>query len=386
MKVTPVKVTRINGYHLRFVPRLPLGNARGFIRTREFLALEIETDAGVTGWGEAFSSPWAAAGLIRSLLGRVVLGQSADHYGRLFNEMLGLINYDRRGAAMMAISALDVALHDAAARGRGVSVAQMLGGALHQRLPAYASGPFIREGEAPYAHFNAEAEDYLEQGFRMMKPRAGVSPRADGAMIKALRGAVGDEVGLMVDINQGYTPHAAIASARAMEEGRLLWIEEPVQPEDIAGYVKVSQAVPMAVSGGEALGSLAAFRDFLEASAISILQPDMGVCGGFSGFARIAHLAAAYDLPVMPHVFSTTINFHAGLQMAALIPARKGGGPMPYPYVEYDSTGNPLIELCGFPIAKDGYAYLPQGPGLGIELTASMLEPWTVERWSMALP
>ena len=380
-----MKVTRINGYHLRFVPRLPLGNARGFIRTREFLLLELQTDAGVTGWGESFSSPWAAAGLIRSLLARMVLGQSPEHYGRLFTEMLAVVNYDRRGAAMMAISALDIALHDAAARARGVSVAQMLGGALRQRVPAYASGPFIREGDAPYAHFNAEAEGYLKQGFKMLKPRAGVSPQADGRMIRSLREAVGPDIGLMVDINQGYTARAAIASARAMEEGNLLWMEEPVQPEDIAGYRTVSQAVPFAISGGEALGSLAAFRDFLEVSALSILQPDMAVCGGFSGFTRIAHLAAAYDLPVMPHVFSTVVNFYAGLQMAALVPARKGGGPMPYPYVEYDSTDNPLIELFGCPVEKDGYVSLPQGPGLGIELTPAMLEPWTVERWTMDL-
>jgi D-galactarolactone cycloisomerase len=381
-----MKIDRIDGYHLKLVPRVPLGNSRMFIRNREFLAVHLHTDAGISGWGEAFSSPWAAAALIRNLLGRVVLGQSPQHYGRLFNEMLNLVNYDRRGAAMMAISALDIALHDTAARERNVSVADLLGGALHRKLPAYASGPFIREGSEPYAHFNAEAERYMQQGFRLIKPRGGVNPKADGAMIRSLRQAVGEDVGLMVDINQGYTARAAIAAAREMEPGNLLWIEEPVQPEDIAGYKAVSDAVPTAISGGEALGSLAAYRDFIEAGALSILQPDMAVCGGFSGFTRIAHLAAAYDLPVMPHVFATTINFHAALQMAALIPARKGGGPMPYPYVEYDATDNPLAELCGFPVGRDGYATLPDKPGLGMDLTPAMLEPWTVERWSVALP
>ena len=360
-----MKVTRIDGYHLKLVPPVPLGNARGFIRNREFLALHLHTDAGANGWGEAFSSPWAAAALVRNLLARVVLGQPANHYGRLFNEMLALVNYDRRVV-------------------QGVSVVQMLGGALRAQVPAYASGPFIREGDQPYGGFEAEAEGYLKQGFRMLKPRIGVNPRADGAMMRAMRKSVGEDVGLMVDINQGYTAHAAIAAAREMEEANLLWIEEPVQPEDIAGYRKVSQAISTAVSGGEALGSMAAFRDFLEAGALAILQPDMGVCGGFSGFTRIAHLAAAYDLPVLPHVFSTTINFHAGLQMAALQPARKGGGPMHYPFVEYDPTGNPLMDLCGFAVDKNGCVPLPDGPGLGINLTPAMLEPWTVEHWSLA--
>jgi D-galactarolactone cycloisomerase len=359
-----MKVARIDGYHLKFTPRLPLGNARGYIRTREFLALHLHTDDGLAGWGEAFSSPWGAAALVRSLFAKVVLGQSPLHYGRLFNEMLGLVNYDRRGAAMMGISALDIALHDVAARVRGQSVADMLGGALRRKIPAYASGPFIREGEAPYGHFEAETLAYLEQGFRLVKPRAGVSPREDGRMIRALRKAVGEDVGLMVDINQGYT----------------------AQPEDIAGYRAVAQAVPVAISGGEALGSLAAFRDFLAAGALSILQPDMGVCGGFTGIMRIAHLAAAYDLPVLPHMFGTVINFHAALQMAALLPARKGGGPFSYPYIEYDATDNPLMGLCPFPVGRDGMVALPEAPGLGLELKPEQLEPWTVERWSVALP
>jgi D-galactarolactone cycloisomerase len=378
-----VKVTEISGYHLKVVPRVPLGNARMFIRQREFLLVEVKTDAGVTGWGEAFSSPWAAAALIRKTFAKLVLGQSPEARGRLFNDMLGIVNYDRRGPAMMAISALDIALHDAAARARGVRVADLLGGALRDRLPAYASGPFIREGAQPYAHFDEEVRGYLKRNFRLVKPRVGVTPRADGEMVASLRRAVGPDVGLMVDINQGYTAPAAIASARAMEPGELLWIEEPVQPEDIAGYRQVSQAVPVAISGGEALGSLAAFRDFLEARALSILQPDIGVCGGFSGLQRIAHLAAAYDLPVLPHVFGTAVNFHASLHMAALLPARKGGGPFAYPYVEYDATDNPLAELFGFPVEKDGQAALPDKPGLGFDLDPSRLEPWAVERWSV---
>jgi D-galactarolactone cycloisomerase len=379
-----VKVTEISGYHLKVVPRVPLGNARMFIRQREFLLVRLKMDSGVTGWGEAFSSPWAAAALIRATFGKLVLGQSPEQRGRLFSEMLPVVNYDRRGAAMMAISALDIALHDAAARARGVRVADLLGGALRERLPAYASGPFIREGAQPYAHFDEEALAYVKRGFRLVKPRAGVSPRADGEMVASLRRAVGPDVGLMVDINQGYTAPAAIAAARAMEPGELLWIEEPVQPEDIAGYRAVSQAVPVAISGGEALGSLAAFRDFLEAKALSILQPDIGVCGGFSGMQRIAHLAAAYDLPVLPHVFGTAVNFHASLHMATLLPARKGGGPMAYPYVEYDATDNPLAELFGFPLEQDGHVSLPDKPGLGFDLDPSRLEPWTVERWTLS--
>jgi D-galactarolactone cycloisomerase len=159
-------------------------------------------------------------------------------------------------------------------------------------------------------------------------------------MTLALRSLVGADIGLMVDINQGYTARGAIASARRMEEAELLWIEEPVLPEDIDGYRAVATAVPVAIAGGEALGSLAAFRDFLAAGTFSILQPDMTVCGGYTGFAKVAALAAAYDLPVMPHVFGTAVHQRSALQMAALLPSRRGGGPAEFPYVEIDATDN----------------------------------------------
>jgi D-galactarolactone cycloisomerase len=157
-----------------------------------------------------------------------------------------------------------------------------------------------------------------------------------------------------------------------------------VAHEDIPGYRAVADAVPVAIAGGEALGSLAAFRDFLAAGTLSVLQPDLGVCGGYSGLTRVAALAAAWDLPVMPHVFGTLVNFHASLQMAALLPSRPGGGPAPYPFIEVDVSPNPLLGLLGeVPINADGTVSLPEGPGAGFELDGERLAPWVVESWQV---
>jgi len=377
-----MKITEIIGYHLKYTPPMPLGNSRTFIRTREVLAVEVRTDTGHSGWGEVFASPWAAAALIRQRFGRALLGRSPDLYGRLYAEMVDTVGYDRRGPAMMAISALDLALHDLAARGRDQRIVDMLGGAMRERIPAYASGPFIREGAAPYDGFEAEAERQVKRGFRYVKPRAGVDPRADGMMVTSLRKALGPEIGLMVDINQGYTARAAVMAARRMEAADLLWMEEPVMPEDLPGYRAVAEGTSIPVAGGEALASLTAYRDFVQ-TGVGVLQPDMTVCGGFSGFRAIASIGAAYDVPVMPHVFSSVINLYASLQMAAALPSRKAGAMHPYPLIEYDATDNPLLELLGFPVAKDGSIALPDGPGLGIDIKPTMLEPWIVERWSL---
>jgi L-alanine-DL-glutamate epimerase-like enolase superfamily enzyme len=377
-----LKVVELRGFHVGFSPTPAIGNARTFIRRRDFLLLQVVTESGETGWGEVFSSPHAAGALIQARLAPLVLNESALDYGRIWDRLMQTLGYDRRGVAMMAISAIDMALHDVTAKAQGRSVAAMLGGALRNRVFAYASGPFIAEGSAPYGHYAADVDKYLRQGFRAIKPRAGIDPRADGRMACGLRAQIGADFGLMVDINQGYNARAAIASARHMEDADLLWIEEPVLPEDIGGYQTIAAAVPVAIAGGEALGSLAAFRDFLSAKTFSVLQPDLTVCGGYTGFAKIAALAEAYEIPVMPHVFGTIVNQRAALQMAALLPAKRGGGPAPYPYVEIDATDNPLLYIAGaMGVESDGMMAIPDAPGTGLDLDPARLEPWITQTW-----
>lgn len=378
------RIVAIRGHHLGFAPTVPLGNAAGFIRRRDFLLLEVEAEDGTIGWGEVGASPWAAAALIRHGLAQRVIGEPAAEYGRIFETLLGLRGYDQRGVSIMAISAIDLALHDVAARQRGISIAVLRGGALRSRVPAYASGPFMVEGPDPYAGFAHDVEACLQRGYRAIKPRAGVGPAADGAMAEALRRQIGPDVALMVDFNRGVTARAGLDSAQRMAPAGLLWIEEPTVPEDLPGYRMVAAASPIGVAGGETLGSLAAFHEFLETGAVSVVQPDLSVCGGYSGFARVAALCAAWDLPVMPHVFGTVVNFHASLQMAALLPARRGGGAMPYPFIECDVSGNPLLTLLGeVPLDAEGMVPLPEGPGAGFELRAEQLAPWITESWSV---
>jgi D-galactarolactone cycloisomerase len=377
-----MKITDIRGFHLAFPLAEPMGNALTLFRKRELLVIQITTDAGLSGWGEAGNSPHAAGAFIRSRLAGLVLGQSPAAFGRHYQAMTNVLGYDRRGAAMMAVSAMDLALHDLAARMQGVSVAALLGGAVRERAFAYASGPFLRSGADPYRFYEAEVDACLKRGFRAFKPRGGFDPRADGAMATAIRRQIGPEAALMVDINQGYTARAAIESARRMEEADLLWIEEPVQPEDIHGYQDFARAVNVGAAGGEALASLAAFRDFFAAGAFAVVQPDLSICGGFSGLRRIAALAQAYDLPVMPHVFGSTVNFHASLQMAAVLEPRRGGGPVPYPYMEYDTMPNPLLSLLDEPqLNSDGTLTIPDGPGIGIDLAPEQLLPWATSSW-----
>jgi D-galactarolactone cycloisomerase len=378
-----MKIVEIRGFDLSFPLAQPMGNALNLFRKRDALVVQVCTDTGLTGWGESGNSPHAAGAFIRARLAPLLLGKSPLEVGRHFQAMCGAVGYDRRGAAMMAISALDMALHDIAAQTHGISVAALLGGAVRNQVFAYASGPFVRSQPNPYREYQREVEAYLTRNFKAVKPRGGVDPRADGAMANALRKQVGTDIGIMVDINQGYTSAAAIRSARFMEGADLLWIEEPVQPEDIPGYQAFNQSVATATAGGEALGSLRAFRDFVTAGAFDILQPDLSICGGYSGFRQIWALAQAYDLPIMPHVFGTVVNFHASLQMSAVLEPRRGGAAAAYPFIEYDMMDNPLLNLCGTPsLSGEGMLTISDAPGTGLDLKPDQLGPWTTAAWS----
>ena len=379
-----MKITEIRGYHLRCTLGEPIGNAVTFFDSKEALLVEVTTDAGVAGWGEAWSSPITAAAYIRQRLAPLILGQDPTATGRLWRTMAGTAGYDRRGSAMMATAALDIALHDIAGQVRGVPVSGLLGGALRDRATAYASGPFMKPGGHPYQTVPAQVEAWAREGFRAFKPRGGFSPHEDGAMMLGVRRQLGPDAALMLDFNQGYTARAAIQAARHLEDADLLWLEEPVGPEDVAGYRAVTEAAPMAIAGGEALASLAGFRDFVAAGAMGVLQPDLAVCGGFTGVMRVAALAEAFDLPVVPHVWGAVVNYHAALQLVAVLPASRAGGAASLPFIEVDVTENPLLHVLGKPGPDAaGTIAIPDRPGLGLDLSPSQLEPWIIDHWSV---
>lgn len=379
-----MKIAEIHGFHLACDMPEPVGNSLMYFTRREAFLIRIVTDDGIAGWGETLAPGPAGAAMIRKVLAANVLGQPVADINRLWTTLTQRFGIGQRHFATLVASGLDLAMHDAYARTLGIPVAQLLGGALRKSAIAYASGPFMRPGADPYARFGKEIDGLLKRHFRAFKPRAGHTPRADAAMAKAFRAQIGDDADLGVDFNQGYTVGAAIDSARAMYDAgaRLIWIEEPIHPEDIPGYEAVAARSPIAIVGGESLITLQQFREFLTRPIFSALQPDLAACGGFSGFRQIAALAHGFNVPVLPHVFGTVVNFHASLAMAAVLPGHKAGGRQNFPYMEYDVMDSPLLSVLGTPkLNPDGTIAIPDGPGLGFELKPEQLQPWLKEHW-----
>lgn len=375
-------ITEIRGYLLGYDLSGYYGNSSGRIPRREIFVLELRDAEGRSGWGEAAFGPSAASALAEDVLAPVLLGRAASDRAGLWRAMLATRGYDRRGAAMMAISAADMALHDLAARQAGQSVAALLGGRLRDRLPAYASGPYLGPLDAPYAGLVATAETLVARGYRALKPRLGIGVAEDIAAMTALRAALGPEIELMADANGRYSPAAALALAEGLAPLRLAFLEEPVDIADVAGIARVAAQAGLPIATGEGTADLSGMTELLDRAPIAAFQPDLGVCGGFTGFEQAMVLAEARGVACMPHVWGGAIGFAASLQAACRVPETRSLG-RPYPFIECDTAENPLLHLFGAVAPDaDGYVAVPDRPGIGLDVDPEAFAPFCRSTWT----
>ncbi|SMF06952.1 D-galactarolactone cycloisomerase [Tistlia consotensis] len=376
------QVVKVEGFEVTCRLPRPVGNSMRTFDRRSSLIVRITTRSGAVGWGETWAFPEAAGSLIRSNLAPAILGADATAPRTVQARMVAPLAIDRRGQCHMAISALDIALWDAWGRIAGQPIHALLGGALRDRVPAYASGPFLEAAPDRYGALAGEVERYAAAGFRAIKLRVGTDLATDASAIRQARSILGAEALLMADLNEGSTVRDAVALTEAVADARLSWIEEPIPHDDLPGYRRLAQLLSLPLAGGESFSGTQAFRDFLAAGALDIVQPDLAICGGLTEGLRVAALADAFETAVAPHVWGTGINFLASLQFAAVLTPRRG--PVPFPLFEYDMGINPLRSALYDPQPdRDGRLAVPDGPGLGIEISIDRLADYVTGHWTL---
>lgn len=376
------QIVRIDGYELSCPLPERIGNSRGFFESRGALLVAVTTREGVTGWGETWAYPGAAADIVRRQLAPHLVGEDASAPRRLHDLMMRKLP-ERHGVPLMAVSALDIAAWDAAARTARKPLHAFLGGAARERLFAYVSGPFLKPGADPYRDYFADIDGYLAAGFRAIKLRLGTAPATDGAIARRVRERIGAAMPLMVDVNQGFAFGPAADLARRLVECDVRWLEEPMAHDNLAAYRRLADQVPIPLAGGESLFGVQAFRDVAASGVLGYLQPDLALCGGITEGLKIAALAEAFDIALVPHVWGTAVNFNASLHFASVLPHR-GGHAMACPLFEYDASYNPLRTMCGdSPLDDAGTVRVPDGPGLGLELGPERFAPYLVESWTV---
>jgi D-galactarolactone cycloisomerase len=361
-----MKIVDVKTYSLVYPVKEPFSNAMRTTRERPFGVVEVITDSGITGWGEGATVP------ARRALEMNVIGRDPFH-----NEVIWEALH-KQGTDTAAISAIDIALWDIMGKALKQPIHYLLGGAFRNRVQAYATGLFRRDRPDHTAALVAEARGYADEGFKAMKMKVGFGAAYDIKNVAAVRRAIGDDTLFAVDANCGYDRASAIAVGQRLAENNLMWFEEPISADDIEGYVEIRRALKMPISGAEQQRGRWAFRRMIQEHALDIIQPDICVCGGFTEYRKIAAMASANHVRVIPHMFGTSIRLAATLHLLAAQPdSPRALEPFPA-LLEYDMSENALrTELALEPIRHhEGVVAVPQGPGLGIEINRELLKKY----------
>ena len=364
----------------------PFAFSQGWVRQRSATLVEVLTEEGITGWGEAFAQGLEpleiAAAAVQYALKPLILGANALDTEVLWHKMYHATrDFGRKGSVIAAISAVDIALWDIAGKTHHVPIHVLLGGAFRHRVQPYATGFYRVNGQGESARLADEAIRHLDAGFTAMKVKLGYGVEDDIQCMKAIAEAVeGRGITLMVDTNHAYGRAQALRLGRALDGYNLRWYEEPVVPEDLHGYAEMRNKLTMPIAGGENEHTLFGYRDLFAANAVDIAQPDLCSCGGISAARHIVTLAQAHGVAVNPHVWGSAVAQAASLQLIAALPVAHHSLFAQEPLLEYDCSSHPFRQhLITHPIQQSGgWVPIPEGPGLGIEIDRSIVERYRV--------
>jgi D-galactarolactone cycloisomerase len=381
-----MKITGLTVYVLSSPLPEPFAFSQGWVRQRSATLVEVHTDEGVSGWGEAFAQglepPQIAATVIDKALRPLVTGANPLDVEVLWHRMYNMTrDYGRKGSVVAAISAVDIALWDIAGKVHRLPVHSLLGGAFRTRVQPYATGFYRIHGQGEADRLADEALRHLDAGFSHMKVKLGYGVDDDLACMRAIGKAIqGKAVTLMIDTNHAYGRAEALRLGRALGDFDLRWYEEPVAPEDIQGYVEMRQKLTMPIAGGENEHTLFGYRELLGAHAVDIAQPDVGSCGGITAARHIIALAHAHGIQVNPHVWGSAVSQAASLQLIAAVPVTHHSLYAQAPILEYDRSSHPFRELLvDHPVRQvDGWVDVPARPGLGVEVDRAVLDRYRV--------
>jgi L-rhamnonate dehydratase len=372
-----MRITRIEPIVLR--ADVDVSRADG---TQDAFLLRLYTDEGLVGIGEADTSPYVAETMLEMPSSHaiaqgfrdILLGQDPLHIDRLWWQLYaGTEHYGAGGAAMQVISAIDLALWDLLGKAMNKPIFELLGAVDPGSVRVYASEVMPdTESEAKKVAANARARGYtaLKFGWGPL----GQSLDRDESLIRAAAEGLGGRCDLMIDGGRAYSIRGAAELIERTEDVPLYWLEEPLRPDDLDGYRRLSALSSVRIATGEADWGVGAYRQLAE-HGVDILQPDLARCGGFTVARELIDLSRKRAVDVVPHCFSTGVLVAASLQFVAALPR-----PL---LSEFSVADSPLASgLLAEPFELDerGCLAVPDRPGLGVELDEDALRKWSVQR------
>jgi D-galactarolactone cycloisomerase len=347
------------------------GSARGLTNRRGGGLVLLDTEDGVQGVGEAWG-PAAVSRAYLELVKPLYIGRSVfAQRGAAQTVLARMYHFGTQNQLVALMGGIDIAAHDAMGKLLNLSVADLIGGRQRERVPVYASGGYFTEANDQDAALAQRLEPHAARGFTAFKIKIGRHPAEDAKRVALARHIIGDAPLLAVDTNGNYTEDGVLESMRRTAPFDIHWYEEPLAPQDWAGYASLRTRASVPLATGEALYSVFDFRRLIDGRLASVVQPDLTLCGGFDVARTIGILCAAEHLRVSPHVWGTGIGLAAAVQFVASLPNYPHGTHVPFPpLVEYDVGENALQNSIFIEPLRygDGELDVPKSPGLGVTL------------------
>ncbi|RWX19363.1 mandelate racemase/muconate lactonizing enzyme family protein [Rhizobium hidalgonense] len=328
------------------------GTSKQFGGTRNWLFLKIDTDEGITGIGECSGWPRVIETAIHDL-GPLLIGEDPAHVERLWQKMhIAMMGHGMLGTVGGgAMTGIDMALWDIKGKALGVPVWTLLGGKVRDRIPIYS-----------HANTPERALALRERGIKAIKCGGVADPVRK---VAALRDAVGDDMDIAIDLHgpPWLTPADACRLVRALEPYELMWVEDPIAPENIEGYRRIRDAAYVPLAAGERSANIFGERELIEKELVDVIQPDTGRAGGITQMKKIAAMAEAHHIQMAPHSGSLgPVAEYAALHLLAAIP---NGLILERLDDDWDGRRQTIVP---HPQQVDGLIAVPDGPGLGCDI------------------
>ena len=376
-----MKISSIKSHVLRYELDKELGYSQQYYKHRTAHLVEIETDEGITGWGECFGPGNIALAnkyIVEKVIQPLIIGEDPINKEYIWHKVYNLLrDSGQKGMPIQALSGIDIALWDILAKKAKLPLYQLLGGKTNNKIPVYGYGMMLQKKsvEELCELFKKEANQIKEKNFKAMKMKVGLGPKEDLKLVSAVREVIGNDFKLMVDANHAYNKNDALYVGRGLDEMEIYWFEEPVAPEDYDGYKELKEKLKTNIAGGEAEFTKYGWNELIKNNCIDIAQPEVCGLGGITEYLKVSALAQSNFIPIVNHVWGSALSVAVNLHLLTSLPDMPGGLFPTKSMLEFDTTEKNIFitDLAEekFSILdqvkdKDGFASPLENIGIGI--------------------
>ena len=339
-----MKITSIKSHVLRYELDKELGYSQQYYKHRTAHLVEVETDEGITGWGECFGPGNIALAnkyIVEKVIQPLIKGDDPLKKEYIWHKVYNLLrDSGQKGMPIQALSGIDIALWDILAKKSNLPLYQLLGGKTNDKIPVYGYGMMLQKKTVDELCdlFKNEANQIKEKNFKAMKMKIGMGPKEDLKLVSAVRDTIGSEFKLMVDANHAYNKNDALYVGKGLDEMNIYWFEEPVAPEDYDGYKELKEKLKTNIAGGEAEFTKYGWNQLLKNNCIDIAQPEVCGLGGITEYLKVSALAQSNFIPIVNHVWGSALSVAVNLHLLTTLPDMPGGLFPTKSMLEFDTT------------------------------------------------